>query len=79
MTRTLIIGALTVLVAAPAATAADRQSAPPKENQTTAEKGKPIKYCIAYEKTTGSRVERTECRTKAEWAEQGINLDDLDS
>jgi hypothetical protein len=79
MTRTLIIAALTALVATSPAAAADRKSAPDKENRIATEKGKQTKYCLAYEKTTGSRIERTECRTKAEWAEEGIDLDDLDS
>ena len=79
MSRTLVIAALTALVATSPAAAADRQSAPAKEDRVATEKGKQTKYCLAYEKTTGSRVERTECRTKAEWADQGVNLDDLDS
>lgn len=78
MTRTLIIAALTALVATSAA-AADRQSPPAKENRVATEKGKQTKYCLTYEKTTGSRIEKTECRTKADWAQQGVDLDDLDS
>jgi hypothetical protein len=35
------------------------------------------KYCIEYEKTVGSRISQTECRTKKAWADQGVNLDEL--
>jgi hypothetical protein len=35
------------------------------------------KYCIQYEQDTGSRINRVECRTKAEWAKLGVYLDDL--
>ena len=69
----------TAAVATSPTAAADRKSAPANENRIATEKGKQTKYCLAYEKTTGSRIERTECRTKAEWAEEGIDLDDLDS
>jgi hypothetical protein len=79
MSRTVIIAALTALIATPAAAAGNSQSAPAKETRPAAEKSKATKYCLTYEKTTGSRIEKTECRTKADWAQQGINLDDLDS
>lgn len=35
------------------------------------------KYCIQYEQDTGSRINRVECRTKAEWARLGVNVDEL--
>ena len=79
MSRTIFIAARTALGATSPAAAAGRQSTPAKENREAAEKGKPTKYCLAYEKTTGSRIEKTECRTKAEWAEEGIDIDNLES
>jgi hypothetical protein len=35
------------------------------------------KYCIEYEKMVGSRLSQTECRTKKDWADQGVDLDEL--
>lgn len=35
------------------------------------------KYCIAYDNIVGSRVTRTECKTKAEWAKQRVDVDKL--
>jgi hypothetical protein len=35
------------------------------------------KFCIEYEKVVGSRVSETECKTKAEWAYLGIDVDEL--
>jgi hypothetical protein len=34
-------------------------------------------YCIQFEAGTGSRVARTECRTKSEWKKLGVDVDDL--
>jgi len=33
-------------------------------------------YCITFEPSTGSHVSKTVCRTKAEWAELGVDVDD---
>ncbi len=35
------------------------------------------KYCMQVEASTGSRISKTECRTKAEWAQLGIDVDEL--
>ncbi len=34
-------------------------------------------YCLKYVADTGSRLSRTECRTKEEWALSGIDVDEL--
>jgi len=34
------------------------------------------KYCIAYDDTTGSRVRQQECKTREQWAKQGVNIDE---
>ena len=79
MSRTLIIAALTALVATPAAAAGEAQPAPAKESRPAAEKSKETKYCLTYEKITGSRTEKTECRTRAQWAKEGIDVDNPNS
>ena len=80
MSRTIIIAAaLTALVAAPAAAAAaaagETQSTPAKQSKPAAQKSKETKYCLTYEAITGSRTEKTECRTRAQWAKEGIDVD----
>ena len=78
MSRTILIAALTALIATPAA-AEDRQSAPAKESSAAAKKAKELKYCLTYEPITGSRTEKVECRTKAQWAKEGIDIDNPES
>lgn len=46
--------------------------------QTAAIGSKETKYCIEYEKMTGSRIRHTECRPKADWATRGVDVDKLD-
>jgi len=36
-----------------------------------------LQYCITYEPITGSRIGRTECKTKAQWADLGVDVDEL--
>ena len=43
---------------------------------STSAVGEP-KYCIQYERDTGSRLNRVECKTKAQWAKQGVQVDQL--
>ena len=59
---------LTLVLAAPAGVAG---AAPNKSAQDQQ------KYCIQYEQDTGSRINRVECKTKAEWAKLGVYVDDL--
>lgn len=35
------------------------------------------KYCVESEPFTGSRTIKTECKTRAEWAKEGVNVDQL--
>jgi len=37
--------------------------------------GPDAKYCMRVEAFTGSRIETIQCWTRAEWAEQGVDLD----
>lgn len=34
------------------------------------------KYCIEVEATTGSRISKMECRTRADWAQLGVDVDE---
>ena len=35
------------------------------------------KYCVAYDGVVGSRVTKQECKTKAEWAKERVDIDKL--
>ncbi len=45
-------------------------SAPPQQKAVEAKR-----YCMNVIPDTGSRVTRRMCRTKAEWADEGVDLD----
>ena len=57
-----------IAVAAPASASLNEpRAAPPGSAET--------KYCLRVEKTVGNLLERIECFTRAEWDEQGIDVD----
>jgi hypothetical protein len=33
------------------------------------------RYCMKVEAVTGTRLERTKCWTRAQWADQGVDVD----
>ena len=37
--------------------------------------GPDTRYCMRVEASTGSRIEAVRCWTRAEWAEQGVDVD----
>ncbi|NUT00895.1 MAG: hypothetical protein HOP96_07985 [Sphingomonas sp.] len=70
MTNKSILVAVTfALIAVPAAGQASKAD----KKSTVDQK----KYCIAYDNIVGSRVSRQECKTKAEWAKERIDVDKL--
>jgi len=36
-------------------------------------------YCLTFADDTGSHINRTECRTKKEWKQLGVDVDQLSS
>lgn len=60
--------ALGLAVAAPATAGYDRDAVAPAGTPDT-------RYCLRVEAVTGTRVERTECWTRAAWADQGVDVD----
>lgn len=74
--RFLIASAATAVgasaIAGPASAAATPQVAADKKQQQ-AEK----RYCLQYDNVVGSRLKGKECRTKAEWARRGIEVDKM--
>jgi hypothetical protein len=66
---TLAFGIL--VIASSQAIASDNQRLPGNAPSGTAQ----TRYCMYVEPVTGSRIEQVRCWTRAEWAEQGVDLD----
>ena len=74
MTSKQIIAAVGMaLIAVPAA--ATVNSTAGKASKSKAEDQK--KYCLSYDNVVGSRVTKQECKTKAEWAKDRIDIDKM--
>ena len=70
-----LYAAATLALAAMSANAT-AQTAQSGNAQTAAAKaGKDTKYCLTYDNIVGSRLTKTECRTKADWAREGVDVD----
>ena len=66
----------TAAYAAPEANGAGAGAAETSGGQpAAAKKAKPKKYCLTIEASTGSRLSKRECFTKAEWLNMGVELD----
>lgn len=66
ITKALVLGLVLSGASATTVGAAPKKAA--VEDQT--------KYCMQIEAFTGTRIIRTECRTKAEWANIGVDVDE---
>jgi hypothetical protein len=64
-----IVAAGAALAATAAPAAYDPAMAPSASDSAS------TRYCMKVEPVTGSRVETVECWTRAEWTEQGVDLD----
>ena len=55
------------------------QDKPAAASKTDAQGSSDRKYCIQHDsdEATGSRIYSRECRTKAEWASRGVDIDQL--
>jgi len=77
--KSLVIAFGVVLVASAPAAAGTNSKDAEKVNAsepTGASKAAPeTKYCMRIEAITGSRLEEVKCWTRAEWAEQGVDVD----
>ena len=71
MTRTNLVVALSLFVAAAPAFAASLQMVPGPSPSDRAD----ARYCLRVEPATGSLVETIQCWTRAEWDEQGVDVD----
>ena len=69
-----------IFVAVSVALIAVPVSAAQNSATSKADKGAAVdqkKYCIAYDNIVGSRVSRQECKTKAEWAKERVDVDKM--
>jgi hypothetical protein len=71
MSKFLVTAGLSLILASTAATAAPAAKQGAKAPQQ--------KVCIKFADDTGSHLTRTECRTKSEWKQLGVDVDDLSS
>ena len=71
--KLMVVAALSVFaIAAPVSAAgqnSDRTSGAPAA-------GADARYCMRVEPMTGSRIETIQCWTRAEWAENGVDVDE---
>lgn len=75
---------LTIIALGIAAVAAPASASTSAQVSATAQNGNghPVaaqekKYCIQYEQMVGSRVNRQDCKTKRQWARDGVDVDKL--
>jgi len=69
--RTLVLAAALIAAASPlSASRFDRGMGTPAPAGTPA-----TRYCMYVEAATGTRIELLECWTRAEWAENGVDVD----
>jgi hypothetical protein len=71
-----MIGLGAILAAVPA-TAADTSANSTNAKSTAAGTAKGPTYCIKNEPLSGTRMSTTACKSKAEWAREGIDVDEL--
>ena len=72
MPRTTWVVALSFIVAAAPALAA---TPGPSSAQPSPSDRADARYCLRTEPVTGSLVETVQCWTRAEWADQGVDVD----
>jgi hypothetical protein len=86
--KVIILASAAILAAAPAlsapspAVAADSGSGAAATASGGSSAAKPAtpdnaKYCVEVEPPTGSRLNMTQCKTRAEWAKEGVDVDQL--
>ena len=71
MAHKLLVVAFSIVVGASPLLAANREpmtSPAPTDSVDT-------KYCMRVDPETGSLIERVRCWTRAEWADQGVDVD----
>ncbi|WP_156029737.1 hypothetical protein [Sphingomonas sp. URHD0057] len=76
MAHMKLIAALSLIVpASPLVAQPDTDPIVPATTATAPAGTADTRYCMHVDPNTGSLVETTECWTRAEWAEQGVDVD----
>jgi len=76
MAHLKLIAALSLIVpASPLVAQPDMEPIVPVTTATAPAGTPDTRYCMHVDPTTGSLIESTECWTRAEWAEQGVDVD----
>ena len=57
-------------------TTASAAEAPESNSMTAKPAAKERTYCLQFGLDTGSRINRVECKTKREWAQLGVDVDE---
>ena len=74
MTSKHIIAAIGMaMMAVPVSATSNTVAAKPDKSAAADQK----KYCVAYDGVVGSRVTKQECKTKAEWAKDRVDIEKL--
>lgn len=71
MAHKALVVAFGIIVAASPLSAANLQT----ETVGAPEASADAKYCLRVEPITGSLIERVQCWTREEWADQGVDVD----
>jgi hypothetical protein len=70
--KNILVAVGMALMAVPAG--AQNSAAPKSDKSTTVDQKK---YCLSYDSVVGSRVRAQECKTKAEWAREHVDIDKM--
>jgi hypothetical protein len=70
MARKLWVAAFALIAAVAGSTAASTDPMMP-----TPAGGPDVQYCLRIEAVTGTRLETVRCWTRAEWTDQGVDVD----
>ena len=74
--RTKLMIAIIALPMLAAPSAAQQSSSSGQAQSAKPAQAKEKKYCLRYENQTGSRLQPSVCKTKAQWAKDGVNVGD---
>ena len=81
MLAKFVLPALSLVAASASASAAQTDqrtpAAEPAAATTASAAAKPNRICIKYAPMIGSRIEKMECKTRQEWARDGIDIDEM--
>lgn len=74
MTNLAILAAAAIVLGATPTVAQINESKASTEKPAARSDAK--KYCLQYEDLVGSRITKSECRTRQDWAKRGVDLDE---